>query len=143
MKLLIDGDACPDKQEIKELAMKYHIDMYVYIDYAHELEDNYYHVVRCEVGNDSVDMVIVHDAKKGDLVVTQDYGLASYLLCKEVKVLHILGQEINKNNIDELLFSRYISGQARKSHKHVKGPSKRTKEDRLHFLNKLEDMLKI
>ena len=142
MRLLIDGDACPDKQEIKELAIKYQIEMYVYIDYAHELEDDYYHVMTCEVGSDSVDMVIVHDAKKGDLVITQDYGLASYLLCKDVRVLHISGVELNNNNIDKFLFSRYVSGQIRRSHKHYKGPSKRTKEDQMRFLNQLENMLK-
>ena len=142
MRLLIDGDACPDKQEIKELAIKYQIEMYVYIDYAHELEDDYYHVIACEVGNDSVDMAIVHDAKKGDLIITQDYGLASYLLCKDVKVLHISGEEINNNNIDKFLFSRYVSGQIRRSIKHLKGPSKRTKEDKIRFLSKLEMMLK-
>ena len=73
MRLLIDGDACPNKEEVKNLAQKYGIEMIVFADYAHLLEDDYYHVVHCEVGRDSVDMQIINQARPYDLVVTQDY----------------------------------------------------------------------
>ena len=52
MRLIIDGDACPDKDSISRIALKYDIDMYVFIDYAHVLEDNYYKIITCEVGHD-------------------------------------------------------------------------------------------
>lgn len=142
MRLLIDGDACPDKEEIKHLAMCYQTEMIVYIDYAHVLSDDYFQVVECEVGNDSVDMRIVRDAKAGDLVITQDYGLAGLLLCKNVNVLHISGKIIDSKNIDELLMSRYVSAQQRKKTKHIKGPSKRSSDMRIYFLQQLENILK-
>lgn len=142
MRLLIDGDACPDKQAIKVLAVKYHVEMYVYIDYAHVLEDDYYQVIECAVGHDSVDMAIVHEAKMEDLVITQDYGLASLLLGKGVKVLHVSGMIIDADNIDLLLASRYISAKQRKAGQRVKGSMKRTDEIRNKFLNNLEYLLK-
>lgn len=141
MRLLIDGDACPDKEYIKQLAIQYQIDMLVYIDYAHILDDDYYQVIECEIGHDSVDMKIVHDASSGDLVVTQDYGLASLLLSQNVKVLHPSGMIIDLKNIDELLMSRYLSVQLRRSQKRVKGPSKRSGEMRKKFLIELEKIL--
>ena len=129
MRLLIDGDACPNKEEVKNLAQKYGIEMIVFADYAHLLEDDYYHVVHCEVGRDSVDMQIINQARPYDLVVTQDYGLASLLLGKQVKVIHVSGMIIN------------ISAKQRRAQKHLKGPSKRTLEIKNKFLNTLENLL--
>lgn len=142
MKLLIDGDACPDREAIKTIAMQYQIEMIVYIDYAHMLEPDYYQVIECAVGHDSVDMAIIHDAKIGDLVITQDYGLASLLLGKGAKVLHVSGMIIDAYNIDLLLASRYISAKQRKAGQRVKGPVKRSDEMRITFLNHLEEMIK-
>ncbi len=142
MRLLIDGDACPDKDEIKKMAQDYNIEMIVYIDYAHVVEDEYYRVVECEIGKDSVDMRMIKDARSGDLVITQDYGLASLLLCKNVKVLHVSGKEIHNGNIEELLMSRYLSAQQRKKDKHLKGPPKRDQATRDYFLKQIEKMLR-
>ena len=49
MRILVDGDACPNKTEIAALAKKYHIPMLVYIDYAHELVNDYYEVIQCAI----------------------------------------------------------------------------------------------
>lgn len=142
MRLLVDGDACPDKQDIKALAIKYQVEMYVYIDYAHVLSDDYYQVIECEIGQDSVDMMIVCDVQPNDIVITQDYGLASLLLGKNVRVLHISGLIIDNDNIDLLLVSRYISAKQRRIGKHTRGPTKRTETIREKFLNNLEYLLR-
>lgn len=142
MRLLVDGDACPNKDEIKKIAKKYHVEMIVFIDYAHVLEDEYYQVVSCEIGSDSVDMEIIRQSVKGDLVITQDYGLAGLLLSKGVKVLHVSGKVINDENIDELLMSRYVSAKQRKGRHHLKGPAKRTNDVKMRFLDILDDLIK-
>lgn len=142
MRLLIDGDACPDKEEVKRIAQKYCIEMIVFVDYAHLIEEDYYQVVYCEVGNDSVDMEIINQAQPYDLVVTQDYGLASLLLGKHVKVLHVSGMIIDVKNIEQLLMSRYVSAKQRRVQKHLKGPPKRTLEMKNRFLKTLDKMLK-
>lgn len=142
MRILVDGDACPNKSEIAHIAKKYNAHMIVYGDYAHVFQSNDYEVKQTDVGTDHVDMLIVSDAKNDDLVITQDYGLASLLLSKKVKVLHISGMIIDESQIEKLLMSRYISAKQRKANHRVKGPSKRTKEDVNYFLQQLENILK-
>lgn len=141
MRILVDGDACPNKEEIKSLAIQYHKDMLVFIDYAHVLEDAYYQVIQCEVGRDSVDLKILSETTADDLVITQDYGLASLVLSKGAKVLHISGMIITHENIEGLLMTRYISAKQRRANKHLKGPSKRTDEVKIRFLTELEKLL--
>lgn len=141
MDLLVDGDACPNLQDIKTLAVKYHVTMTVFVDYAHSIQDDYFTTVLCEVGNDSVDLVLLNRVKVGDLVITQDYGLASLVLSKGAKVLHVSGKIIDNDNIEQLLMSRYISAKQRKSGKRMKGPVKRTDTIRDMFLQQLEFLL--
>ncbi len=93
------------------------------------------------MGKDSVDQAIINICKKGDLVISQDYGLASYALLKGAQVLHPSGKVINNENIDQLLMGRYVSAKQRRMNKRVKGPAKRT--DKIHdiFLRQLENIL--
>lgn len=116
--------------------------MIVFVDYAHLLDDEKYEVRYCEVGKDSVDSAIIHEAKNGDLVITQDYGLASFVLMKKALVLHVSGKVIDNQNIEELLSYRYLSAHQRRIHKHINGPSARTKETKTFFLTQLENILK-
>ncbi|HRM90787.1 MAG TPA: DUF188 domain-containing protein [Thomasclavelia ramosa] len=97
MALLVDGDACPDLPAIKDLAWKYQVEMTVFVDYAHFIQDDYFRTILCEVGSDSVDLVLLKQVQANDLVITQDYGLASLVLSKGAKVLHISGKVIAKN----------------------------------------------
>ncbi|MGN1183099.1 MAG: DUF188 domain-containing protein [Faecalibacillus sp.] len=141
MRLLIDGDGCPDRNEIFDLAIHYQIDTYLFIDYAHQIVDDRIHVVSCDIGKDSVDSMIIQFVDKGDIVITQDYGLASLLLMKDAIVLHVSGKRISQNNIHHLLQMRYIGYVTRKSSKHIRGPKKRTEKDKMFFLRELEKLL--
>lgn len=141
MVILVDGDACPDLLEIKELARYYLVEMVVFVDYAHIIQDDYFKVNFCEVGKDSVDQAIIDVCKKGDLVISQDYGLASLVLLKGARVLHPSGKIINDENIDQLLMGRYVSAKQRRMNKRIKGPVKRTGEIHNIFLEQLESLL--
>ncbi|WP_027088652.1 YaiI/YqxD family protein [Thomasclavelia saccharogumia] len=141
MAILVDGDACPDLLEIKKLAKRYLVEMIVFVDYAHCLQDDYFKVCFCEVGKDSVDQAIINTCKKGDLVISQDYGLASYALLKGTQVLHPSRKVINNENIDQLLMGRYVSAKQRRMNKRVKGPAKRTEKIHDIFLRQLENIL--
>lgn len=142
MRVLVDGDATPYKDEIYSLTKTYHIEMHVYVDYAHILKDVPYQVIECDVGHDSVDLLLLSHLQKQDILITQDYGLAALALGKGAYILHISGMEITSQNIDELLLRRYIGAHQRKSGKHIKGPSKQTQEDKQYFLAQLENLLK-
>ena len=94
MRILVDGDATPYKDEIYSLTKTYHIEMHVYVDYAHILKDVPYQVIECDVGHDSVDLLLLSHLQKQDILITQDYGLAALALGKGAYILHISGMEI-------------------------------------------------
>ena len=142
MRILVDGDATPQREEIAEIARKYNVEMIVYMDYAHLVYSDVYRVKQCSVGSDNVDMMILNDVIENDLVITQDYGLSSLVLLKKAKVLHVNGSVINESNIETLLMQRYVGAKLRKENKHLKGPKKRTKETEDRFIESLEKLIK-
>lgn len=141
MRILIDGDACPQKEDILNIAHKYNIKVILYIDYSHQINEEYYKVIYCDIDRDSVDSKIINDAKRNDIIITQDYGLAGYVLTKHTLVLTPSGIIINNDNIDSLLNSRYTYSKLRKHHKHIKGPSKRNNQIKEYFIKQLEYLI--
>lgn len=139
MRLLIDGDACPNRKEVIDLAYLYQIRTILFIDYAHMIDDDRIEIVLCEIDKDSVDQKILSCVENHDIVITQDYGLAGLCLMKDVIVLHVSGKRITENNINNLLEYRYLGHVSRKK-KHFKGPKKRTKKDEMYFLRELEKL---
>ena len=121
MRLLIDGDACPDRQKVIELALHYGVEVLLFIDFAHVIEDERIQIIMCEVGKDSVDQMILSYLQEGDLMI-----------------LHVSGKRITEDNINNLLTSRYLGHLSRKQHKHVKGPKKRNYRTSQFFLRELE-----
>ncbi len=134
MRIIIDGDACP--QSVMKIcernAKKYGIDLKIVVDTDHFITSDY-EVIVVENGNDAVDYKIVQIFQNKDILVTQDYGLASLVLPKAKGIVHTSGFEINAFNIEILLQSRYISQRIRKTGAKTKGPSKRTKEQDKEF----------
>ena len=76
MKILIDGDAFPNIKEIINLAKKYNCEVCIFIDTNHLIEDTYAKIVMVSEGNNSVDIMLENSISLGDLVLTQDYGVA-------------------------------------------------------------------
>lgn len=144
MKLVIDGDGSPVKDTTIEVALEQVLDVLVVTSIDHyslkEYPENV-SFVYVDKGADAADYKIVQLIKTGDILVTQDYGLASLVLPKGVRVLHQLGYEYTKDNIDGLLEQRYFSAKVRKSGGHTKGPKAFTKADRETFKAKLIDLI--
>ena len=82
--------------------------------------------------------MILSYLQEGDLLISQDYGLASLALLKNVTILHVSGKRITEDNINNLLTSRYLGHLSRKQYKHVKGPKKRNYRTSQFFLRELE-----
>ncbi|MCR5307879.1 MAG: DUF188 domain-containing protein [bacterium] len=140
MRVLIDGDASPIKEIAIKVCQKYEICCIIYMDYAHEYDSDYAKIIYCDKGKDSVDLKIGNDCNKDDIIVTQDYGLATLVLSKGATVLHNNGFVIDNSNIDTLLEARYIGSKLRNKVK-IKGPRKRTNDDDLRFEKKLNELL--
>ena len=80
--------------------------------------------------------------RPGDIVVTQDYGLASMCLARRARVLNQNGLEYTADNIDVLLERRWQNKKLLRAGKHPKGPAKRTKEQNEAFARALEKLIK-
>lgn len=134
MRIIIDGDACPQKvREICERAAReFNVSLIIVVDTDHYIESDFT-VIVVEQGRDAADYKIVEIFKNDDILITQDYGLASLVMNKASAVIHTGGFFINKNNIDELLESRHIGQKIRKMGGKTKGPSKRRREQDENF----------
>ena len=144
MKILIDADASPVKNEVIALAEQYGLDVILVSSIAHysnETHPDFVQVIYVEKGADQADFKIVQLAKKHDIIITQDYGLASLLLPKGCYVLHHKGSQYTTENIDQLLHDRHFSAMARKSGQRTKGPKPFTKENRQQFKDTFERFL--
>lgn len=140
MKILVDADACPVKEIILSVSKDLGIEVIMFVDTAHILNLDGCQVVTVDKGKDSVDMKLGENIKNGDIVVSQDYGVAALALLKKAKALNQNGLIFTQDNIDRLLFERYLSQKARRSGKKTSNPPKRTSEDNIKFEKALRSL---
>lgn len=141
MKVLIDADGCPVVDICLRLCMQYHTECLLLCDTAHEFSREGVKTLVFDKGADSVDFAIANRVTREDLVVTQDYGLASMCLAKGASVIHQNGWLYTKDNIDALMFERHESRKFRASGRRMKGPKKRSAEQNKAFESALEQLL--
>ena len=128
MELFIDADGCPVTNIAVALAKKHGIPCTLLCDTAHEMQRDGAKTITVSKGADSVDFALVNLVKPGDLVVTQDYGLAAMCLSRGAVPIHQDGMVYTNENIDGLLFFRAAAKKVRNAGGRLKGPSRRTKE---------------
>ena len=143
MKIYIDADACPVVRIVENIAEKYEIPVTLLCDTNHVLYSDYSEVKIIGAGADAVDYKLISICHKGDIVVSQDYGVAAMALGKGAYAIHQSGKWYTDDNIDQMLMERHLSKKARRSSRkcHVKGPKKRTEEDDERFAQSFEKML--
>ena len=141
MKLLIDGDGCPVVDITISLCRTYGVPCFLLCDTAHQFFREGATTLVFDKGADSVDFSLVNRVSPGDLVVTQDYGLASMCLAKKALPIHQDGWVYTQDNIDALLFSRHESRKLRSAGVRMKGPRKRTAQQDKAFAACLEALL--
>jgi len=141
MQILVDADACPVKEIIVRLAKQRQIPVTMLIDTSHKLADGYSKIITVDKAADSVDFALMGLVCRGDIVVTQDYGLAAMVLGKGAKALNQNGLIFTDENIDKLLMERHLGAKARRGGHRTKGPSRRTKDDDARFEATLASML--
>lgn len=139
MRILVDADACPVKDIIVKLAKHKQLEVLMFFDTSHQYQDGYSTSIQLDKGADSVDYALINRTMTGDIVVTQDYGLASMALSKQAIPIHPNGRIFTNDNILGLLTRRATNQKLRK--KHLKGPKKRTKDDDQRFENALQSLL--
>ena len=128
MRVLVDADACPVKQEILRQCKARRIPVVMLIDTSHELHDGYSTVITVDKARDSVDLKLINLLSPADVVVTQDYGVAAMALGKGAMAIHQSGTLYTKENIDRLLFERHLGAKLRRAGKRAGNTPKRTRE---------------
>lgn len=135
MTVIIDADACPVVKIAIDESKKYGIPVICVCDTSHEITNEYARTIIVDKGRDSTDLTVVNLCSEGDIVITQDYGVASMALAKKAACINQNGLIYDESNIDMLMAMRHIaSTERRKSSKHhLKGPKKRNAENDLAF----------
>ncbi len=133
MQILVDADACPVKDIIVRIAKQHNVLVTMLIDTSHELEDGYSTVITVDKARDSVDIALINLVKSGDIVVTQDYGVAAMALGKEAKAVNQNGLVYSDDNIDRLLFERHLGQKVRRAGGRTASIKKRSNKDNEHF----------
>jgi uncharacterized protein len=143
MHIWVDADACPVVRIVEQVAKKRKIPVTLLCDTNHVLTSDYSEVITIGAGADAVDFALVNRCQAGDLVVTQDYGVAAMALGKGAYGIHQSGRWYTNDNIGGLLMDRHLAQKARRASgkNHLKGPKKRTAEDNENFRASLERLL--
>ena len=141
MRILVDADACPVKEQIVRAARRRGLEVVMVCDTSHQLSDGYSRVVTVDKARDSADLKLCNLLAPGDLVVTQDYGVAAMALGKGARALHQNGMEYTADNIDRLLFERHLGQKVRRAGGRSGRVKKRTAADDRAFEEALERML--
>lgn len=130
-RIWIDADGCPVWKIVLQLAEKKKVPVVLVTDTAHVFPADC-QVITVDQGRDSVDMKLANLVKPGDLVVTQDYGVAAMALSRGAEVVNQNGMVFHNGNINQLLWERHLGQKLRRSgqkEKMPRGTAKRTKAD--------------
>jgi len=140
--IYIDADACPVTHIAEEIARRHGIPVTILCDTNHVMYSDYSTVKLIGAGADAVDLALINLCKAGDIVITQDYGVAALALGKGALAVHQSGKCFTDDNIGGLLMDRHLAKKARRSGKHhLKGPAKRTAEDDWRFAESFERLI--
>lgn len=144
MTIYVDADACPVVRITEQCAKDNKIPVVLICDTNHILTSAYSSVVTIGAGADAVDFALINRCQKGDIVVTQDYGVAALALGKGAHPIHQSGKWYTNENINLMLMERHIAKEERRksSKHHMKGPKKRTADDDLRFQESILKLIK-
>ncbi len=141
MKIIVDADGCP-KGVLKaclQLGKLYNISVVTVANVHHNIQSDHHIVV--DGASQQADLKVMNTAEPGDLVVTQDWGLAALVLGKGCRCIHPSGKEYQNDTIDFMLEEREMKAKLRRSGGRTKGPAKRTAEEDLQFTRTLQQIL--
>lgn len=141
MRILIDADGCPVVDKTVEIAKRNGLECFIICDTSHEFDKEGSQTICVSKGPDSVDFALVNMIQPGDIVITQDYGLAAMCLAKNAVVIGQDGIQYTSHNIGSMLESRHTAKKIRSAGGRLKGPKKRSAEQDTAFVNKLVELI--
>ena len=137
MRIYVDADACPVVKITEQIASKYGLPVTLICDTNHILISDYSEVRVIGAGADAVDLALINLCQSGDIVVTQDYGVAAMALGKKAYAIHQNGWQYTAENIDRLLMKRHMAKCRLYSRKPINQQKRRKKSSRRSSILKL------
>lgn len=141
MRIVVDADGCPVVERTIAVAAEYGVPVLLVCDTAHEFSRAGAETLLVSQGPDSADFAIVNRLSPGDIVVTQDMGLAAMCLARRARPLRQDGMVIGDDNIDALLETRDLARRVRAAGGRTKGPPKRSPQQDRDFEAALRRLL--
>lgn len=114
MEIFVDADGCPVVGLAIKIAKEYGTHIIVVKNYAVHIEDDYAEIVTVDISSDSADYYIVNRIAKGDVLISQDHGLAAMCLAKGAICINQNGLVIDSENIDGMLNRRHVNSRLRR-----------------------------
>ena len=142
MKIYVDADGCPVVKIAVNIAKEYELDIIIVKNFAHEIHDPYAEVVSVDISRDSADFYIFNKISKGDILISQDFGLFAMVLSKGAICINQNGDLFDNSNIDFILQNRHLSSKLRREQGvYTKFKKREPYMDSL-FKNSLEDVIR-
>lgn len=133
MRIYIDADGCPVVDTAVSIARGKGIPVTIVKNHSHIIESDYATVITVDNSRDSADFYIANHSTKGDVVITQDNGLAAMCLAKGSLVINQNGVEITSDNIDAMLYSRHVHRELRQRGIYTSKSGKRSRDQDINF----------
>ena len=139
VKIYIDADACPVKNEVERIATRHNLEAYMVCDGGIRPSVNpFIHLIFVNQAADAADDWIVDHIRQGDICVTNDIPLAERCIKEGAFAIKPNGKTYTSDNIGMALAVRKIMEEKRDIGEMTKGPSPFSKADRSNFLDRME-----
>lgn len=146
--VIVDADACPRgaMDVMRRLRREYGYRLITVASFHHDIggsdsdDDGEEHVTVGD-GPDEADLAVVNRTRPGDIVVTQDWGLAALVLGKGARCLSPTGHVYTQERIDFQLDERHVKAKHRRAGGRTRGPRARTVKDDERFERALRLLL--
>jgi uncharacterized protein len=140
MRIFIDADACPVKDEIYKVAARYGLSTVVVSNSFIRVPDSrLIEQMVVEAGPDIADDWIAGRAEPGDIVITNDIPLADRVLKAGAAAVAPNGRAFTPDSIGQALAQRSIMEHIRSTGEITGGPKPFQPADRSRFLQALDE----
>lgn len=142
MKIYVDGDACPVKEQIYRVAARYRLPVIVAANSPMRVpEQDDVEFVHVPGSFEAVDDWIAEQAEAGDIVTTADILLASRAIDRGAVAIDFRGKEFSADSLGGMLATREVAQYLRGNGQYSGGPPPLSAQDRGRFAGKLDEVV--
>jgi uncharacterized protein len=143
MRIYIDADACPVKDEVYRVAARHQVPVTVVaVGFIRVPRDPMIERVAAGTGMDAADNWIAEHAVTGDIVITADIPLASRCVKAGAQAIAPNGRPFTEESIGMTLAVRNLMHDLRSAGEATRGPPPFSSRDRSAFLSALDEAIR-